>query len=77
MNSNHNPYHYKSKEDEKLMNETVQEIVVYNPLINGFCDQCNNKDMLEDEKRCQKMRIGISNVMCSQVKECKVFSRKE
>lgn len=47
------------------------------PLFNDYCEKCKHHYLLDgDEDRCRAISLGMSNVMCAQVKECNKFKEK-
>lgn len=47
------------------------------PYMNDYCEKCKNHYFIsEDEARCKVISLGMSDVMCAQVKECQKFEEK-
>ena len=45
------------------------------PYLNKYCEKCSFHYLLDgDESRCKAIKLGMSDVMCVQVKECCKFS---
>lgn len=52
------------------MNINIKE-----PYFNDYCEKCIYHYLLGgDEPRCKAIKLGMSDVMCVQVKECYKFS---
>lgn len=50
---------------------------IKNPYLHDYCEKCKNHYLLDgDELRCRAISLGMSNVMCVQVKECDKFKKK-
>ena len=48
------------------------------PFMNGECDKCENHYLLDgDESRCRVIKLGMSDAMCVQVRECNTFKSKD
>lgn len=46
--------------------------------VDETCDKCIHHYLLDwDESRCRRIKIGMSDVMCVQVKVCEVHELKE
>lgn len=52
--------------------------MIKRPLLNGYCEKCTHYYLLnEDEERCIKIKIGMSNMMCVQIVECPYFTERK
>ena len=50
---------------------------IKHPCMNGFCDKCKSHYLLDgDESRCRKIKLGMSDAMCVQVRECYCYQPK-
>lgn len=50
---------------------------IKDPYMNGECHKCTNHYLLDcDESRCRAIKLGMSDVMCVQVRECNAFRPK-
>ena len=51
---------------------------IKDPYVNGECHKCTNHYLLDcDESRCRAIKLGMSDVMCVQVRECNTFRAKK
>ena len=52
--------------------------MIERPLINGWCENCKHRYLLDgDEERCRRINVGMSHMMCVQVAVCPYFTLKE
>lgn len=50
---------------------------IKDPYINDYCDKCIFHYLLDgDESRCRVITLGMSDVMCVQVRECYKFKER-
>lgn len=55
----------------------IQDNIIENPYINGYCKKCRKHYLLDgDESRCHDMWVGLSNAMCVQVVECNKYEKR-
>ena len=51
---------------------------IITPYLKGKCEECIYHYLLDgDESRCVAFKIGMSDVMCVQVKECGKYKKAE
>lgn len=50
---------------------------IKDPYVNDYCDKCIFHYLLDgDESRCRVITLGMSDVMCAQVRECYKFKER-